>query len=79
MSNFIPRNIECIVSAIADAIPKYKILLIFFWFAEKLLIICLLNIDYLINKKDVRNMDGLKTSQLGYGLSVLLIEAPPSM
>ena len=32
----------------------------------------------MINKKDVKNIAGLKINQAGYGLAVLLIEAPPS-
>jgi hypothetical protein len=38
----------------------------------------LLYTQYLINKNVVKNIEGLKINQVGYGLAVLLIDAPPS-
>ena len=34
---------------------------------------------YFINKKEVKNIAGLNINELGYGRTVRLIEAPPSI
>ena len=51
----------------------------FLWFLSKYSIILLLYNQYLINRNEVMNIAGLKINQDGYGLAVLLIEAPPSI
>ncbi len=58
-------EIEWTVKAIAEAIPKKPILFMFLWSLEKKWIISLLNNQYFINKKDVRNILGLNTKELG--------------
>ena len=79
LSNLIPKKIEWMVKAIAEAIPKNTIFFIFLWLVSKWLMISLLNNQYFINKKDVKNIAGLNINHEGYGLAVLLIDAPPSI
>ena len=66
------------INATAEAIPKNKIFFTFLLFSSNLRIIFLLYSQYLIKRYDVRNIAGLNINQVGKGLAVLLIEAPPS-